>query len=141
MGVTMTPTSDFLFIFHEAAKALNLIFIYKGSIASIPAGWHLCDGTAGTDDLRDRFVVGARQDQGGVAKTNLTGSLTSTGGTNVPSLVGSTDGPDSSIEVQSGSGTLVADTNHTHPVVGVGPDVSYDEFASPYFAKAYIQAI
>jgi len=27
--------------------------------ATIPDGWHLCDGTYGTIDLRNRFVVGA----------------------------------------------------------------------------------
>jgi hypothetical protein len=35
------------------------IRIHSGSLASIPTGWHLCDGTNGTPDLRDRFVVGA----------------------------------------------------------------------------------
>jgi|DEB0MinimDraft_6_1074348.scaffolds.fasta_scaffold19456_1 hypothetical protein len=35
------------------------IIMWSGSIASIPSGWALCDGTSGTPDLRDRFVVGA----------------------------------------------------------------------------------
>lgn len=35
------------------------IIMWFGSIAAIPAGWLLCDGTNGTPDLRDRFVVGA----------------------------------------------------------------------------------
>jgi hypothetical protein len=35
------------------------IIMWSGSIASIPAGWFLCDGTNSTPDLRDRFVVGA----------------------------------------------------------------------------------
>lgn len=35
------------------------IIMWSGSIASIPAGWLLCNGTSGTPDLRDRFVVGA----------------------------------------------------------------------------------
>ena len=26
---------------------------------SIPSGWHLCDGTNGTPDLRNRFIIGA----------------------------------------------------------------------------------
>jgi len=26
---------------------------------SVPIGWHLCDGTNGTPDLRDKFIVGA----------------------------------------------------------------------------------
>jgi hypothetical protein len=33
--------------------------MWSGSIASIPAGWALCNGSNGTPDLRDRFVVGA----------------------------------------------------------------------------------
>jgi hypothetical protein len=36
-----------------------MIVIWSGSAASIPAGWALCDGTNGTPNLRDRFVVGA----------------------------------------------------------------------------------
>ncbi|WP_250630548.1 hypothetical protein [Rhodoflexus caldus] len=35
------------------------IIMWSGSIASIPAGWSLCDGSNGTPDLRDRFIVGA----------------------------------------------------------------------------------
>jgi prepilin-type N-terminal cleavage/methylation domain-containing protein len=56
------------------------IVIWSGSIASIPSGWVLCDGTNGTPDLRDKFIVGARQDLGSIARTNLTGSLTQSGG-------------------------------------------------------------
>lgn len=35
------------------------IIMWSGSIASIPAGWALCDGTSGTPNLQNRFVVGA----------------------------------------------------------------------------------
>lgn len=35
------------------------ILLWSGSVASIPSGWLLCDGTSGTPNLRDRFVVGA----------------------------------------------------------------------------------
>lgn len=34
-------------------------FIGMWSGSTIPAGWALCDGTNGTPDLRDRFVVGS----------------------------------------------------------------------------------
>lgn len=42
------------------------IIMWSGDAASIPAGWQLCDGTNGTPDLRDRFVLGtlAGQDPG-----------------------------------------------------------------------------
>jgi hypothetical protein len=35
------------------------ILLWSGSIGSIPAGYVLCNGSNGTPDLRDRFVVGA----------------------------------------------------------------------------------
>ena len=37
----------------------GVILMWSGSIASIPTGWLLCDGTSGTPDLRNRFIVGA----------------------------------------------------------------------------------
>jgi microcystin-dependent protein len=37
----------------------GIIVMWSGSIANIPEGWLLCDGTNGTPDLRSRFVVGA----------------------------------------------------------------------------------
>ena len=59
---------------------IGSIIIWSGTVASIPTGWQFCDGTNGTPDLRDRFVVGARQDSGGVSMTNVSGSLTKIGG-------------------------------------------------------------
>jgi hypothetical protein len=35
------------------------IVLWSGSVASIPSGWLLCNGSSGTPDLRDRFIVGA----------------------------------------------------------------------------------
>ena len=35
------------------------IILWSGSIGSIPAGYYLCNGSNGTPDLRNRFVVGA----------------------------------------------------------------------------------
>ena len=35
------------------------IWAWSGSIASIPPGFVLCDGTNGTPDLRDKFIPGA----------------------------------------------------------------------------------
>ena len=39
--------------------ALKTILMWSGSLAALPAGWQLCDGTNGTPDLRDKFVVTA----------------------------------------------------------------------------------
>ncbi len=35
------------------------IIMWSGTLATIPTGWTLCDGTNSTPDLRDRFIVGA----------------------------------------------------------------------------------
>jgi hypothetical protein len=37
----------------------GMMSLWYGSIGSVPAGWYLCDGSNGTPDLRNRFVVGA----------------------------------------------------------------------------------
>jgi len=63
-----------------------VIVMWSGTIATIPTGWALCDGTNGTPDLRDKFVVGARQDDGGVAKTTVKGTLMKTGGEHAHTL-------------------------------------------------------
>ncbi len=37
----------------------GVIVMWSGSVATIPSGWLLCDGTNSTPDLRNRFIVGA----------------------------------------------------------------------------------
>jgi microcystin-dependent protein len=37
----------------------GIIVMWSGTLATVPSGWALCDGTNGTPDLMDRFVVGA----------------------------------------------------------------------------------
>lgn len=60
-----------------AALPAGVILLWSGSVGSIPTGWALCDGTNGTPDLRDRFVIGAAgglspNDVGGAASENYT---------------------------------------------------------------------
>ncbi len=72
-----------------AATATNLVtfpiprgvvVMWSGTLGTIPAGWALCDGQNGTPDLRDKFMVCARQDDAAVPKSSVSGSLTQTGG-------------------------------------------------------------
>ena len=51
----------------------GLISLWSGAIGSVPTGWYLCDGTNGTPDLRDRFIIGA----GSSYAVNATGGSTS----------------------------------------------------------------
>jgi len=90
------------------------IIMWSGLITSIPTGWGLCDGSNGTPDLRNRFVVGAgdqydRNDTGGADSVTLTEaqmpSHNHTGST-------STDG------YHSHSGSTSTNGEHTHEVPG-----------------------
>ena len=74
------------------------IIMWSGSIASIPSGWYLCNGSNGTPDLRDRFVVGA-------------GSTYS-----VASVGGSTD----AIVVSHTHTATVTDPTHVHTYSNTG---------------------
>ena len=51
----------------------GVIWMWSGSVATIPAGWALCNGASGTPDLRDRFVIGA----GGSRAPGATGGAAS----------------------------------------------------------------
>ena len=53
----------------QASFLSGMIILWSGSVASIPTGWLLCDGTSSTPDLRDKFVVGA----GSTYAVNATG--------------------------------------------------------------------
>jgi len=61
----------------EATVPAGGVIMWSGLISAIPTGWNLCDGTNGTPDLRNRFVVGAgdqydRNDTGGANSVTLT---------------------------------------------------------------------
>ena len=71
---TQIATTAFV---QAAIAAANLvpsgtIVLWSGSVASIPTGWVLCNGSNGTPDLRNRFVVGA----GSTYAVNATGGST-----------------------------------------------------------------
>jgi hypothetical protein len=68
------------------AFVTGMILMWSGTIASIPSGFLLCNGSSGTPDLRDRFIIGANADSGGAAKTNITGTPSQTGGSKDASL-------------------------------------------------------
>lgn len=57
------------------------ILMWSGTIATVPVGWNLCDGTNGTPDLTNKFIIGANADAMSTATTDITGVSTSTGGT------------------------------------------------------------
>lgn len=74
------PTS----ISSAAAVPTGAILMWSGSIGSIPAGYVLCNGSNGTPDLRDRFVVGAGNTYAVGNTGGFTSSVAGSGGTNLP---------------------------------------------------------
>lgn len=63
----------------------GVVVSWYGDKANVPSGWAICDGTNGTPDLRDRFIVGAGNSY----------SLKDTGGANTVSLTADQNGPHS----------------------------------------------
>jgi hypothetical protein len=66
-GIPAAPNANFSTISTQIATTAfvrdivptGIITLWFGSTSNIPAGWALCNGSNGTPDLRDRFVVGA----------------------------------------------------------------------------------
>jgi microcystin-dependent protein len=131
--------------------------MWSGSIASIPSGWLLCDGSNSTPDLRNRFIVGA----------GSTYSVAGTGGSADAIVVSHThtatvtdpghfhNGPtadefksygDSGIVSNGPSGLRTTDTIGTTQTKTTGITVSNSTTGSsgtnanlpPYYALAYI---
>jgi len=103
----------------SAAFTTGMIILWSGTIATVPTGWYFCNGSNGTPDLRDRFIIGASADSSGVAKTNITASYTQTGGTKDAINVSHTHTASSA----------VTDSGHTHTI----KDGDVNTRTNPYF--------
>ena len=56
----LQPIEDFLATLDTSSLIpRGAIVMWSGAVDAIPEGWALCDGSNGTPDLRDRFIVGA----------------------------------------------------------------------------------
>ena len=89
---TASTADNYNFLVHDSNKVMRQvnaapipvggIIMWSGTIANIPSGWELCNGSNGTPDLRNKFIVGAHSDLSGEAKTSVEGSstFTQTGG-------------------------------------------------------------
>lgn len=80
-NTTQVATTAFVQTVLPTAFTTGMIMMWSGTIATIPTGWVLCNGSNSTPDLRNRFVIGAHSDSAGVAYSTVTGSNTQTGGT------------------------------------------------------------
>jgi hypothetical protein len=104
VGTNTTQLATTAFVLANAIPS-GLISMWSGTIASIPSGWVLCNGSNSTPDLRNRFVIGAHSDTASVAYSTVTGSNTQTGGTKDAATVSHTHTATST----------VTDPGHNHP--------------------------
>lgn len=90
-GTNTTQAASTAFVLVNGVPS-GAILLWSGSVLSIPSGWFLCDGTNGTPNLTNRFLVGA-------------------GGTY---SVGATGGSADAIVVSHTHTTTVTDPGHAH---------------------------
>ena len=121
------------------AFVAGMIMMWAGTIATIPSGWYLCDGSNGTPDLRNKFIIGANADDSGVAKTSVTGSATQSGGSKDSVVVSHThtasvSDPSHNHEYISGNvgGTNQHLQTYTGPVGSSGYTSSRDQVVAIY---------
>jgi len=60
-GTNNTQIATTAFVIYNGVPS-GCIMLWSGSIGSIPSGWNLCNGTNGTPNLVNRFVVAAGSD-------------------------------------------------------------------------------
>lgn len=142
------------------------IIMWSGTVADIPAGWALCDGSNGTPNLRDKFIVGAGSGYavgatGGEVAHILTvnempsHNHTITDGAGSHNHGGATGGfgvgKNGSNNSASGSDkTAATSTEHNHSISGdgghnhtinpTGGGVAFEN-RPPYYALAYIMKL
>jgi len=100
IGVAPTPATP---------TPSGVIVLWSGSIGSIPAGWYLCNGSNGTPDLRNRFIVGA----------GSTYAVDATGGSADAIVVSHTH--------TASSTSTVTDPGHKHTTAtsNISPSINY----------------
>ncbi|CAF1266157.1 unnamed protein product [Adineta ricciae] len=75
----------------------GMIMLWSGSTATVPLGWAVCDGTQGTPDLRDRFVLGS-----------------GTGSTYAPTQTGGSSSQTPTVTVHDTTLTVAQMPSHSH---------------------------
>lgn len=145
----------------ESIAALSFpsggIIMWSGSITSIPQGWALCNGSNGTPDLRDRFIVGAGStytvgETGGANSVTLTTAQmpahSHTATVNDPGHSHSVSG---ATQQTNGGGTIITGRNNTVTTSTATTGISVSigstgggqahENRPPYYALALIMKL
>jgi hypothetical protein len=122
-NTTQVATTAFVKTALDGAFTTGMIMMWSGTIATIPTGWVLCNGSNSTPDLRNRFIIGAHSDTTGVAYTTVTGSNTQTGGSK------------DSIVVSHTHTVTAASTSLTGTITGISESFNASGSASGVFTK------
>ena len=112
-GTNTTQLATTAFVIANAIPS-GLISMWSGTIASIPSGWVLCNGSNSTPDLRNKFIIGAHSDSTGIAYSTITGSNTQSGGSKDSIVVSHTHTATS----------VVTDPSHVHTQIGTSPGIA-----------------
>lgn len=161
-GTSTTQIATTAFVVANAVPS-GAILLWSGSVASIPSGFVLCDGTNSTPDLRNSFVVGAGDTYavdatGGsadavvVSHTHTTSTASLTGSiqhisesfNNAGSATGvfskqtgfANSGTPASADTSS-TGAVNFNGSHSHTVNSTGESATNANLP-PYYALAYI---
>jgi len=159
---TQIATTAFVTTAVGAAFPTGGIILWSGSIAAIPSGWALCNGSNGTPDLRNRFVVGAGSSYavnatGGSADAivvshthTATSTVTDPGHTHTTTNISGYAGPSAGTRYY-GANTTIPDDDGTINSNTTGITVATTNASTgssgtnanlpPYFALAYIMKL
>lgn len=122
-------TQSILDAVDDARIPRGIISMWAGGVHDVPSGWHLCDGTNGTPDLRDRFIVAA----GNSYSPGYTGgSLTYT-----PAIT--VNGSGTGVQVGYHTLTVGEMPSHSHTLLIYKGGESAGGRCDSYGRRAYIQ--
>ena len=113
-NTTQLATTAFVQLSATASIPVGCIVLWSGSVATIPAGYLLCNGAYGTPDLTNRFIIGA-------------------GNTYNPAAAG---GSADSITVSHTHTASVTDPGHAHYLSGVNGTGSAGPLAAAIWNSA-----
>lgn len=129
------------------STAPGTIIMWSGTLATIPTGWTLCDGTNGTPDLRDRFIRGASDGQApGETGGATMHSHTVSNHTHSFSDSTSSNASGSSVTPSSLGSVVASPKTHDHSVSGTtgnpgSPSTASAAHQPPFFKLAFLMKL
>jgi len=112
----------------------GVILMWSGAISAIPSGWTLCDGTSGTPNLTDRFVIHADADGGGTNDVGDSGGSRTISIAQLPPHTHTYDQP----RKEDGGGSGEQEVQEFNAGTATSSVGSGADFLPKYYALAYI---